>query len=427
MHSLKINYFLDTERENSAGEAPIRIRSRFNSDKLIVRSTGYVCKKEYWNAAKQKTKNDPTVNTYLEGLEYSLMETYRELSKTRQGITLADCWETINPKEEAVEGELKAPKSSKISDWLDYYVQTSPNSKGYTRGVNTLRANLIGEYKFKGTNVRKVKVFDKNLRFEDLNQSKIDAWVTFLAGQGKSTGTITKIMKFLKQVGKLARDKKVEVGSLDFKLPRTFKKKSKTTIRLSYSELKQVMNYTPKSESLSLTKDLFLFLAFSGIRFGDAVRLTPARIQKDFIQVYQEKVDELALVTINKFTAPILDKYKKGKKSTDRLFPYQPGQLFNRNIKAICKAAGLTEDIEMTRYEGAAAVQSIVPKYTQVSSHTGRRTCAKLLSMLGIPETDIADELGHRTQSITETYIGTPNHRKRIKKVQTAWAKIEKL
>lgn len=419
MKTIRVNFFLDTSRINSEDKSPIRVRSRHNSDRLIIKSTGYFCKTANWDKKKSIPKESHLYNQ-VTSLEMRIKEEYEAMVKEDDSVSLADVWDRLFPTEGSYKQDI--PRSKKIVDWVDFYLKHSPNSKDYARGVKLLRVHLAGDSR-KG----KAKAFNPNLRFEDINQTSVNAFCAHMAKEGKSTGTIIKAIKFLKQISKVAADHKMKIGSLDFKPPRNFLNKAKTEIRLSLLEIEKIADTKQLNKGHEVIKDIFLAQCFSGMRFSDVMRLTPKDFHNDFVEYKQQKTGDLVLTTLHRFSKPLFAKYLKGKKDSEFIFPQHKQQFINREIKNIARAAGLKESVKVTLYKGASMSESDIPKYKLVSSHTGRRSFSRILSMVGLSEKIIAEEMGHKVQSITQHYIGGTEHRERIKIVQKAWEKADEL
>lgn len=415
MNTIKVNFFKDDQRKNSQGQAPIRIRSRHNSPKLIVKATGLFAGPENWNDKKGRPTNIVLENQ-LDGLKTRIKTTYETLSKDRQGITLNDVWEKLYPSGE----KPTSPVSDRVVDWVDYYITHSPYSKEYVRGAMHLKVLLTGKSK-KG----KLKGYNSDLRFSELNQTIVDGFCTHLANQGKATGTIVKAVKFLRQVTKMAKDHKIEVGNLEFKAPKNFKKKVKTEVRLSLPELMKIQNVELTNNDESIIRDMFLFLAFTGMRHSDMVKITPANNFGDFLHFNQQKTGDEVAVTLHKFSKPLVWKYSQDKQETDNLFPTYSQQVFNKVIKTVARKAGLKDVVKVTRYSGTNEISEERPKHKLIKTHTGRRSFSRILSMMLVPEEIISEEMGHNGKSITRHYIGNSDHMNRIKTVQKAWNMAE--
>jgi len=411
MKTIKVNFFRDKSRENDQYEAPIRLRSRHNSDKLIVKASGFSCTREKWKNGKPI---DPILENQLDGLKSKIKIAYGDLTKdNRQGVTLNDVWENLNPSG----NKPTHPVSGKVIDWIDHYVKTSTYSPEYVRGAKHLKVLLTGQSK-KG----KLKGYNPDLRLSELNQTIVNEFCAHIAKQGRATGTIVKAIKFLKQVAKIAADHKVEVGSVGFSAPKNFEKKVRTEIRLTYSELMNIREVEIDDKDENIIRDMFLFLAFTGMRHSDMVKITPANDFGDYLHFRQQKTGDEVAVTLHKFSKPLIRKYAKDKEETDTLFPSYSQQLFNKVIKTVARKAGLKDVVKVTRYSGTREIIEDLPKYKLIKTHTGRRTFSRILSTLLVPEDIIAEEMGHSGKSITRHYIGNSDHRIRIGVIQNAWS-----
>lgn len=423
MKTIKVNFFLDIDRKNTSGKCPIRIRSRHNSDRLLKYSTGIFCEPTGWDK-KKKLPKDAHLKNSLVGLEKQIREIYSEIAEDYPQATLEDVWNKIKPT-----GEVRrAPKSPRVVDWIDHYLATSPYSPGYTRGVKLLRAHLTGKYLWKGRKIKTLKAFDPGLRFDQLTQTKIDALCKHLIDQGKSTSTVLKVIKFLKQVAKIAQDEGVKVGTLNFKAPKNYQRKARTEIRLTLDEILRIESVQVEDEYQDVVRDLFLLQCFTGLRHVDLMKLSPENIHEEYIEIKQQKTSEYVFPTLNKYSKRVLNPYlASAKDGHSLLFPQLSQQYYNREIKIIGRAAGLNEIVRQTLYIGPTEKIQEVPKYKLITSHTGRRSYARMLAQLGLDEQIIAEELGHSTKSITQHYVGGLDHKQRITTVQAVWEKAKKI
>lgn len=423
MKTIKINFYLDVERINASGLCPIKVRSRHNSSRLIKYSTGEFCEPSQWDKRKKLPK-DAQQKNILNGLELKIKDTYKDLVKSSPDATLEDVWNKIKPTEQVRE----APKSQKIVDWIDHYLATSPYSPGYTRGVKLLSAHLSGKFRWRGKKMKIMKAFDPGLRFDQLTQTKVDAFCKHLVDQGKSTSTVLKAIKFLKQLSKLAQDEGMKVGTLNFKAPKNYQRKVRTEIRLTLDEILKIQSAYTKDEYQKIVKDLFLLQCFTGLRHVDLMKLTPENIHEEYIEVRQQKTGEYVFPTLHKYSKPILNSYlSKAKDNYSALFPQLSQQYYNKAIKLIGKAAGLKEVVRQISYQGPSEQVLDAPKFELITSHTGRRSFARMLSQMGLDEQIIAEELGHNTRSITAHYVGGLDHQQRIREVQQAWESAKKI
>jgi hypothetical protein len=416
MNTLKVNFFVDADRINSEGLAPIRVRSKHASTKLIIRQTGFFIEPNQWVNGKPKNY---IIEKKLDDLKNQIKKTYHNLTEEGDAVSLADVWETLFPENE----KTKKVSSQKIVDWIDYYRNNSPYSYDYLRGAEDIRIQLTGKNK-------KGKVFGKGynpgLKFSDLNQTVIDALSIHMVRDNRlTTGQVVKVIKHLRQMAKMATNLKMEVGSITFKAPKNFNKKTKNQIRLTFNELMKIKNTDLSDNDEKNVRDMFLFLAFTGLRHSDFIRITLQDDEGDFLDLKQNKTSEAVVVTINKYSRAILDKYSKGKSKVDLVFPVYTQFAFNTLVHVVARKAGLNELVNVTKHYGTKQETEQRKKYQEIASHTGRRSCSRILAVLGVAEDIIAEELGQSNGSITRHYIGNSDHMERVRVVQDAWNRAE--
>lgn len=77
----------------------------------------------------------------------------------------------------------------------------------------------------------------------------------------------------------------------------------------------------------------------------------------------------------------------------------------NRDIKELCRLAGIDEEIRVTTYKGNIRKDEIHPKWELVGTHTGRRTFIVNALSLGIPPNVVMKWTGHNDYKSMKPYI----------------------
>ena len=117
-----------------------------------------------------------------------------------------------------------------------------------------------------------------------------------------------------------------------------------------------------------------------------------------FIKIRQQKTGALISIPVSSELRSILEKY-------DYKLPHLADQVLNRYLKDICKAAGLTEEIEVVETVGGTPKRVRKQKWELVHSHTARRTGATLMYLSGMDIYDIMKITGHTTPAMLRKYI----------------------
>lgn len=185
---------------------------------------------------------------------------------------------------------------------------------------------------------------------------------------------------------------------------------------LTTAELKRLHNYKPRTKREEFAKAMFMRECLTGARSVDCRLLSEANIHVVDGEEYLTYVPQKHPVEV---TVPV-HKWLKDYLSNDwpeRFKKIRPDHL-NRTISSICKHCGITQPV--TEYKAGKTVTR--PKYMCVTSHTGRRTFATILSLKGCPLDQIALMMGHMNGNVPNVTMtaGYIRERKKISKAVLA-------
>lgn len=183
----------------------------------------------------------------------------------------------------------------------------------------------------------------------------------------------------------------------DFQYPRQVET---NTIVLSKVEVRLLIEYIPKTESQGRIRDLFLILIYTGLRFGDAIRINRSWLRNGFLYVNTQKTGEKVSIPLHSRLKDILTKY-----DFDLSELHISNQKFNDYVKILCMDAGILDEIEIVRYQEGKKQYLIKPKWSLIASHTGRRTFITNSILAGIPLPVIQKITGHRKLSTLQRYV----------------------
>ena len=156
-------------------------------------------------------------------------------------------------------------------------------------------------------------------------------------------------------------------------------------------------------------RDLFLIGAGTGQRFSDFSKYEPDNFYRTIngiplLSVISQKTHTPVKIPLNIFPwlIPILEKHNYQSPSISL-------QKFNEFIKDICKKAGFRNQVlKVEQFMGRKPriEKGYVEKYTEVASHTCRRSFATNLYRMGYSLAQIMAITGHSTESQLREYIG---------------------
>lgn len=181
---------------------------------------------------------------------------------------------------------------------------------------------------------------------------------------------------------------------------RQFKKSTERpdTVYLTKEELDKLWRLKPEDEISCKTRDLFLLGCYTAMRFSDYSRLSESNIRNGNIHITQRKTAGSVIIPVSPRVREILKRNGGAAPSMDQV-------VFNRKIKEVCFAAGITTPIEVTKSKGDRHITETRPKFTQVSSHTARRTGATLLFQTGISVQSLMLITGHKSPQSILSYL----------------------
>lgn len=391
----QVTYFLWKDRKDKDGLAPVYIRSKQNSDKQYSYNTGVKIHPQAWNKKKNAPTSKPVRLLELEG---KLQATYKDLVAQGNEPTLMDLL--------AHQNDLKRPTDNNIAAWCDDYLKSPSYSDGQKKAVKTLKFNLVGDDETPG--------FNKGLTFDKLTKPRLKAFFEFLTARGVANNSQYKRLRALINVANHANIDAPHLNS--YEMPYTTVNALK--VRLTWSEVKQVMETDPETKIEQTAKDAFLLACFSGLRIGDILTLNEGELNAYHYEKEQHKTKLPVLVTVHKYNQDLFKRYSK------EGFGYVRQRLSDA-LKPLLKRSGLTKNTSRVQAVGNSTKRTTRPKYQEISFHSGRRFYARLLNDLGLGGEIARDELGHSFKSVTELYAGSPEHSFRVNRVRKAMEQLE--
>ena len=271
--------------------------------------------------------------------------------------------------------------------------------------------------------------FKKNIKFSDLTEATLTEFVAYMRDSkklrtprkkkgerddydqedlvGLKNSTIEKKLGYLRWFLNWATDRGYNTN-LDYKkFHPTLKMTQRKVIYLTKEEIARVrdLELSEAQAYLDPIRDIFLFCCFSGLRHSDVNNLRRSDIKGDHIEVTTVKTADSISIELNKITKAILDKYKDTPFKDGKALPNYTNQAMNRDIKELCKLAGINEEIRVTTYKGNVRTDKIQPKWELVGTHTGRRTFIVNALSLGITPNIVMKWTGHSDYKAMKPYI----------------------
>lgn len=407
MRYKKINFALVYNRKkqlNKDGKALIQIKA-YQNGKSRIFSTGIFIEPKYWDARNKRVKpshpHQRVINKQIYD-QIQQMEAYETLIINRRGfLPLKRLHQYKNP-------------ATHYRNFTDFYKSELE--------LSTIQPDSLKSQK---TTYNKLKAFCDPVYFEDLTFDFLTRFDNFLHRQNLGKNTIQKHHSVVKKyIGLAIKKKYMKVDENPYLV---FNAKGAPVERdflnsLELSKLENHQFYPEHKKTLDPVRDFLLLVCYTGIRYSDAVSITPANIEKTeqglvlkFTAQKTHKPARLPLYLLFKAEGETLSKpeqliYKMMERHTKRypipslaikkpFFKYT-NQYINRKIKLAARFCGIT--------------------HKKITTHIGRRTFCSTLAAKGVAESVIMELVQHSTVTMTQIYIKMSN-----KMVEDALNKID--
>lgn len=414
---MNIKSIVRVDVKTKDNEHLIYIRYTYNR-RYVLFSTGERVKKRNWNADTgrvRKSTNYEKMNTLLERMENKIHSLVLDLKLKDLEPTLINVKYELKKKEsisnEIILGAKKTDETRLLKDFQNF-INDRENQKNFQK--NTLKS-----YKSTLTKLKEFKT-KKNyfIHYKTINEEFYYSFINFLRDdEGLLDSSIDKYLKIIKLFMNYASEKQLH-SNMQFQ---TYKRlRSKTDfIVLNRKELIDLAyNYNPPMGSLNdKVRDMFILGCSTGLRYSDLSKLTSGdfylgidtisnkyidNASDTYIKINSSKTKEKLKLPINNFVFDLIKKYDIKNKQIN--FLKISNQVFNRTIKVVCKDAGITELVKISKRKGSDFVNYEFPKCELVSSHTMRRTLITLMSN-ATEITNVQAVSGHKDLNVLTDYI----------------------
>ncbi len=395
--------FLLKKPSKATGLSLVYLQTKWNGQRLIY-STGQTVSPKQWDRNKQRVKNNNAatkdglhlLNDLLSKLEEVLKTAFRIETVNGGTPTVAqikkhlDNFFNQNLEQERIEAE-----KPKFYELVNKFINNEILYKGKPKALSTIKS-----YK---TTLKHLKGFEKEtgytISYESITLPFFYDFINYLSAKGINQNAKNKYIGVLKSYMSEAFDlgftNNVEFRRKKFGIAQ----KLSETVYLKEDEIERIYNCKFDNINLTNVKDAFLLACATGLRFSDfsTLKLQDIKVYdgEAYIKKSQQKTGAEVIIPLNDMSLEIIKKYKDTKNG----FPKVPGnQVFNKQIKTICKSAELFE-------KGRLTEDPTKELWECISAHTGRRSFATNAHINNIQSIDIMRITGHATEKSFLRYI----------------------
>lgn len=365
-----ITYFtvkavLRTDKKRKDGTCPIYIVLQYSNVTQKLSLAEFI-EEKYWdkNAEQGIGKGFGNLNAVIRKKKQNLEDFIRENKSIGKPISKTDISNFWNGKSE-----------TEIEDQLLF-------SKFYEtfckRHFLTIRESTQTHYVTLG---KKMKDFKPNLKISDVDYSLMVEFDNYLVETESGRYNMIKFLKtVLKEAVKLGVVKNESWKGLQNIAPRV----REEYLTLTDINKIEICDLSTKKH-LELTRLMFLFGCYTGMRFSDVVALKKENYKNGIIALKQVKTGVDLKIPVNLQAKKIICKFWSKRNENENIFPSIENQTINRYLKKIG---------EMAKVE------------TKLHFHLARHTFGTTLLNSNVNAFVISKMMGHKKLSQTYSYTG---------------------
>jgi integrase len=413
-----VTYLLRNPKSKVA--TPINCIIRFDNQRINV-GTGFKVYPIHWSTTKQRVKNvveainKDMINSFLEELanvvSSFIMESRAKRLPLTKDLVKGRVKEHLNPNSQS-------DKTDNLIDFAEQYILSSPTR--IIRGSQARTGRLVSPDTIRRyrTTLNGLKSFsatyNRQLTFENIDQPFYVAFTTWLTAKNYATNNVSKYIENVKGFMNAAVDEGYTTN-LAFRKFNNLREEVEN-VYLTESELSKIYHLDlNNSNKLERVRDLFIFAAWTGLRFSDFSNLQPENIKRNeegklHFDLRQRKTNNRVVIPVmNNAVVEILEKYG------NNLPKSISNQKTNNYIKEICKLAEINTKILkhatkggktlVKNIDGWSNISSGVEKWTLVTTHTARRSFATNMYKRKLPTSLIMRLTGHQKEIEFKKYI----------------------
>jgi len=239
--------------------------------------------------------------------------------------------------------------------------------------------------------VRNINEFSPGVALEDMDIQWIKKYERWMYDRGMSDSTVWGRMKVIRAFfNEAIKRDLLKPWQTPFRIYEIPELRYRTDV-LRFSEMEDLLHYRFEDRKLAKARDFFLLSCYTGLRYGDMIRLTSGHIRQvgdeTWLTMQTMKTGKLVQIPLTIiFYGRAMDVLRKYKRVEDLVEVFKCNTTINRAIHdmfSICKIGGSQ----------------------RITVHTARRSCITGLADFGVNVYVIQKVVGHARITTTQKYI----------------------
>lgn len=378
---------------NRNGSVSIRLRVTLDGNSTDIAS-GVTVDATTWDKRRQRVAPSHPDHRALNATIDSLADQLRDYTASHPSATPPQLRAAVQHPAATI-----PHNSDDLFNVYDLFTSTESRRNNWTDGTRKTYDGL-----------RSILVrFNPLLQLSTLNAATLDAFVASLVAKGRNNTTIGRMLRRLLGFLRWANTQ----GYYDGTLHNSYRPR----LTGAHFEAKQIIYLTPDElnaiesvelpEYLAISRDIFVFCCYTGLRISDALRLRNIDIADGtHINIVTRKTADSLRIEFNRHSSAIAARYYRENSPSDALFGLVYSiETINVHLRAIGQICRIDTPIHLTHFSGARRIEEIKLKWQLLTTHVARRTFVVNALRLGIPAEVITRWTGHSTLDAMRPYI----------------------
>jgi site-specific recombinase XerD len=362
---------------NKKDRGPIYIKLK-GLDKRLNLSVGIVLSSKDWDKKKERVKpQHPQAyfyNNKIESLDKQIWSFLEKHSKDGNIINTSLLKDYLNGKE--------VPKDSILNTFDQFITQHNQNlAKGTIKHYKSTK-NKLSKFMTSQLGV-------KDTTLDQLTFNYISKFKFYIEDEYKNhINTSNREIIRIKTVINWA----IKMDWIKDNPFKNYKGKTVQTVKsiLNFEDIRLIEEYQTNNEPKNIVKDMFLFMAYTGLSYSDLNTLTKNNIQlsisgNKIIKISRKKTNEYCMIPLITKAESILNKYSNHPKVIDSVLalPVISNQKINQYLLEIQKELKINK---------------------KITCHVARHSFATNALEMGVPIETVSKALGHSSIKTTQIY-----------------------
>lgn len=356
-------------------------------------ATGERIEPRLWDRRRRKVKSgaalDGSVNERLAKIESLVRTTFSELEAHRRPLTP----ETVRGHYAIVSGKVALRPDRDFFEDYETFIEESRDKRqaGTLKIHNTVIAHLKAF----------AKKYEVRVTYEQCTVLMLDKFLAYLNNvaqiNNQSAWKVVRTLRvFLRHAVEREWTANTEFQRFTGKRMSMGQSSEKVYVTAAELEVLKAMDLA-HDRRLEVTRDLFVFQACTGLRYGDVQKVGIDHMVGDELHLVTGKNKRAIRVPLLPAARRILAKY-------EWRLPRRSNQKQNEYLKDLMAKADIDRPVVVVDFRGAQRIERTVPKYKLIGTHTAKRTFVSILRSKNITVESICRLTGNSRATI-EKYI----------------------